>query len=74
MTLGDWGAGGGKRKGIPSKKNLLLYLPKCFSKLNAAKLAREAGGDLIVCVVGHPCGHEPCQSYHVTKQGRIVYP
>ena len=47
-TLGDWGGGRGG-EGNPFQKNLLLYLPKCFSKLKAAKLAREVGGDLMVC-------------------------
>lgn len=66
--------GEGKREGNPFQKNLLLYLPKCFSKLNAAKLAREAGGDLMVCGGASHVATNPVRVIVWPSRGRIVYP
>lgn len=68
MTLG---AG---REGNPFQKDLLLYLPKCFSKLKAAKLAREAGGDLMVCGGTYHVAMNPVRVIMWPSWGRIVYP
>ena len=68
MTLGVG------REGNPFQKDLLLYLPKCFSKLTAAKLAREAGGDLMVCGGAYHMAMNPVRVIMWPSWGRIVYP
>lgn len=65
--------GGAAGEGNPFQKNLLLYLPKCFSKLKAAKLTREVGGDLMVCGGAYHVTTNPVRVIMWSSWGRIVY-